>query len=257
MASEGLRSPAALLGVVAAHMALAWSLSHLMLLHPTHVPEPILVALVSEPEPDVQAQPLPQADVPLPVRRRVPPRPPQPVVPPETEPPPPLTQTVPAIEPLPPAVPPVIEPSPVPPVLAREPVAPLPVIAAAPPSPSASTPEPAQPAPAAQPEAVSDTVRNAEAPVPPLFAADYLRNPKPNYPMMSRRLGEEGLVTLRVFVTAGGEPRQVELKESCGFPRLDYAALEVVRNWRFVPAKRGDAPVDAWVVVPIRFTLKG
>lgn len=257
MASEGLRSPTALLGVVAAHMVLAWGLSYVVL-HPAHVPEPVLVAVVSEPEPDIQAQPLPQSDVPLRVRRSVPARPPQPVAPPEVVPPPPLTQTIPEIEPLAPALPPVIEPTPVPlPVQAREPVAPLPVIAAVP-SPPASTSEPTdQPAASTQPEAVSDAVQRDEAPVPPLFAADYLRNPKPNYPMMSRRLGEEGLVTLRVFVTAGGEPRQVELKQSCGFPRLDYAALEVVKNWRFVPAKRGDAPVDAWVVVPIRFTLKG
>jgi protein TonB len=116
--------------------------------------------------------------------------------------------------------------------------------------------------------APAPVVRSVPAPPPapavvetpatqPLFAADYLRNPKPRYPLLSRRMGEEGLVTLRVLVTAAGEPRQVELKESCGFPRLDQAAQDVVRSWRFVPAKRGESPVDAWVVVPIRFTLKG
>ena len=28
-------------------------------------------------------------------------------------------------------------------------------------------------------------------------------------------------------------------------------------TWKFVPAKRGEQPVAAWVVVPIKFSLKG
>ena len=98
----------------------------------------------------------------------------------------------------------------------------------------------------------------AEAPVSePLYGADYLHNPKPDYPLMSRRRGEEGVVLLRVFVTADGDPREVQLKEGSGHPRLDRAAQEIVQKWKFIPAKRGNQPVDAWVVVPIRFSLKG
>jgi len=70
-------------------------------------------------------------------------------------------------------------------------------------------------------------------------------------------MGEQGVVLLRVFVTADGDPRQVVLKEGSGYSRLDRAAQDVVQRWKFVPAKRGDQPVDAWVLVPIRFTLKG
>lgn len=87
------------------------------------------------------------------------------------------------------------------------------------------------------------------------LAALYLRNPKPGYPAASRRLGEQGTVQIRVFVTVAGEAKRVELKASSGFPRLDRAALDSVERWRFVPAKREDKPVDAWVVVPIKFTL--
>jgi len=267
-----LRSPGALLGVIAMHLALAWGLAQVVL-HPERLPDPLLVALLPAmvSEPQMQAQPLPQADVVPPVARRVqaPPRRVEPVPAPSPVPvEPALVEPV----PLPPAPAPVArapepEPEPLPlpvvqPPPALEPSAPtraeaspLPPISAAPvevPLPPAPAPVvQSAPAPQPSPAAVDDPATQ------PLFAADYLRNPKPRYPLLSRRMGEEGLVTLRVLVTAAGEPRQVELKQSCGFPRLDQAAQEVVRSWRFVPAKRGASPVDAWVVVPIRFTLKG
>jgi protein TonB len=88
------------------------------------------------------------------------------------------------------------------------------------------------------------------------FDANYLRNPAPAYPAMSRRLGEEGRVVLRVFVDIDGRPEQVELKNSSGFPRLDQAAEDAVRRWKFVPAKRGEEAVATWVAVPIVFNLK-
>lgn len=87
------------------------------------------------------------------------------------------------------------------------------------------------------------------------FDADYLKNPAPAYPAMSRRLGEEGRVVLRVFVDTEGRAEQIEIKNSSGFPRLDQAAEDAVRRWKFVPARRGDAVVATWVAVPIVFNL--
>jgi periplasmic protein TonB len=91
---------------------------------------------------------------------------------------------------------------------------------------------------------------------PPNFNADYLNNPPPAYPVLSRRMGEEGRVVLRVFVNEQGQPTQVQLRTSSGHTRLDDAALTTVRQWKFVPARRGDTPVGAWVLVPISFTLR-
>ncbi|MCP5268824.1 MAG: TonB family protein [Zoogloeaceae bacterium] len=91
----------------------------------------------------------------------------------------------------------------------------------------------------------------------PRFDADYLSNPAPAYPALSRRLGEEGKVILRVFVESSGQPGQIELKASSGSPRLDRAAQEAIRHWKFIPASRGQEAVGAWVLVPIVFTLKG
>ena len=121
-------------------------------------------------------------------------------------------------------------------------------------SPLENVPESAPPQPA-----TASTTTAASAPVETTqarFDANYLRNPAPAYPAMSRRLGEEGRVVLRVFVDIDGRPEQVELKNSSGFPRLDQAAEDAVRRWKFVPAKRGDEVVATWVAVPIVFNLK-
>lgn len=87
------------------------------------------------------------------------------------------------------------------------------------------------------------------------FDAAYLNNPAPAYPLISRRQGESGKVLLLVQVTPHGTAAQVEIKQSCGFPRLDEAALEAVRKWHFVPARQGEVAVAASVVVPLSFKL--
>ena len=98
----------------------------------------------------------------------------------------------------------------------------------------------------------------APAPVvPPNLNADYLDNPAPSYPSISRRMGEQGKVLLRVYVEADGLPSKVEVRTSSGAERLDQAALEAVRRWKFVPAKQGDKAVPAYVVIPVLFNLRG
>lgn len=116
---------------------------------------------------------------------------------------------------------------------------------------------------AARPAAASSSAagRPSEAPAaalsPARFDAAYLNNPKPVYPPYARRLGEQGKVLLRVSVNAQGLPEAVELDASSGSPRLDAAALESVRRWRFVPAHRGGLAVHSWVTVPVIFNLEG
>ncbi|NMF97305.1 energy transducer TonB [Aromatoleum toluolicum] len=87
------------------------------------------------------------------------------------------------------------------------------------------------------------------------YDAAYLDNPAPQYPKLSRRRGEQGKVTLRVRVRADGRAEAVEIAHSSGHPRLDDAALETVRSWRFVPARQGDTPIDSSLLVPIAFRL--
>lgn len=53
------------------------------------------------------------------------------------------------------------------------------------------------------------------------------------------------------------KPNIVQLHQSSGYERLDQAATEVVWRWRFVPAKQSGKEVAGWVIVPIRFFLRG
>lgn len=113
--------------------------------------------------------------------------------------------------------------------------------------------QPPQPATEAQPEQLP---RLTPEPVnAPRFDAVYLHNPAPAYSLQSRQLNEEGRVLLSVLVSAQGAALSVQIKQSSGYARLDEAALEAVRQWRFVPAKRGAEAVEGWVVVPIFFRL--
>lgn len=114
----------------------------------------------------------------------------------------------------------------------------------------ASPPPPSErvalaPAPAAAPAVVA----------PPVFNADYLQNPAPAYPALSRRLGEQGRVVLRVLVNPNGSAGEVQLRTSSGSARLDESARATVSHWRFVPAKRGNEPFAEWVLIPISFKL--
>ncbi len=95
-----------------------------------------------------------------------------------------------------------------------------------------------------------------EPDTPPSYHADYLANPAPAYPLMSRRLGEEGTVTLRVRVGPDGLPRDILLQSGSGHARLDQAARDAVAAWRFAPARLGSKSVAGWVVVPIHFSLR-
>ena len=91
---------------------------------------------------------------------------------------------------------------------------------------------------------------------PALFDAAYLNNPTPIYPSLSRRLEEQGTVTLNVFVDNNGQAQNVVVKKSSGFDRLDSAALETVKKWKFSPAKQGGSVVASWVQVPVSFVLE-
>ena len=90
----------------------------------------------------------------------------------------------------------------------------------------------------------------------PSSNADYLQNPKPAYPALSRRLGEQGNVIVRVLIGADGVPKKAEMRQSSGFDRLDQAAVNTVLKWRYVPGKRGGVAEEMWFNVPINFVLQ-
>jgi protein TonB len=136
---------------------------------------------------------------------------------------------------------------------------PTPVVSSAAPTAAAPT----LPAPAATPAAAAPTGNQrpstaSAAPaavVLPSSDADYLNNPAPVYPGMSRRMGEQGTAVLRVFINTEGRAEKAEIRTSSGYSRLDEAALATVQRWRYVPGKRAGVPEAMWFNVPIRFVL--
>lgn len=210
-------------GVVAFHVAALWLMQTGLLRRVVHaiVPPVIMTELITPPEPVIEPPPKPKPE-PVPpqpiVKRKVTPSPP----------PPPQLVATPNLPPAPNAPTGVVEPQPAPPPIAA------PVAVAAPP--------PAPPAPPRVELPSSD--------------ADYLQNPRPVYPPVSKRLGEQGRVVVRVLIGVDGNAHQAELRQSSGFDRLDQAALDTVRKWRYVPGKRGGVPEAMWFNVPIIFVLE-
>ena len=156
-----------------------------------------------------------------------------------------------------PQVPPA-PPPPIPVTLVQPPeaiVVPAPLVSIPDPVSIAAASEPARDAVAAK--VVRAAPAAAPKPIsPPHFDAAYLHNPAPQYPLESRRLREQGSVLLRVEVSGEGSTLQVLIEHTSGWPLLDRAAISAVKRWRFVPARSGNDPVDAWVLVPIEFDLR-
>jgi periplasmic protein TonB len=176
--------------------------------------------------------------------------PPPPVVP--KEPPPPMKQAV-------------VKPTPPVPQTQAPPQAPPQILAVETPAPHApAAVQIATPAPLLTPSMpVAAVASPAPVPVPPVPAkvvlpssyAEYLSNPKPVFPPMSKRLGEQGNVKVRIFIGADGLPKKAELQQTSGYERLDQAALAAVMQWRFVPGKRGGVAEDMWMGTTIAYVL--
>jgi len=79
----------------------------------------------------------------------------------------------------------------------------------------------------------------------------------PSYPSLSRRLGEEGKLVLRVELDENGHVSTASVAESSTYKRLDEAALAAVKTWRCNPSLRNGQPVRAVALQPFNFVLQG
>lgn len=163
----------------------------------------------------------------------------------EPEPAPPPPAPLPLPPPPPPEKKPEPTPKPKPKPLPKAPPSERAVKAPEPePTPAPAVAQPAEPAPA------------APAPVlPPRADAGQISNPAPAYPSLSRRLREEGLVVLEILIRADGSVGEIKLKASSGFKRLDEAAMNAVKRWRYQPATQGGIAIDFWYEQPVEFNL--
>jgi TonB family protein len=101
----------------------------------------------------------------------------------------------------------------------------------------------------------ADEAGSAPVTMPNPFAKG-LDNPKPPYPLISRRLNEEGKVVLNVCVSLTGLVENLKLEKTSGYQRLDDIALETVKKWKFIPAKNHDRDINACYLLPVQFILR-
>ena len=79
----------------------------------------------------------------------------------------------------------------------------------------------------------------------------------PNYPPVSRRLGEQGTLRLQLAIGADGAVQEARAEASSGYTRLDEAAVQWVKaHWRYEPAMQGSNPVSSTATAEVTFRLK-
>ena len=155
----------------------------------------------------------------------------------ETPPPPPSTPEI--------VTPPPIVQTPVPPVLTVQ-TTPDPVPVPVP------TNAPLVAAVPKQPLLPAATQNEAKA-APVDLTARLISSKPPRYPIESRRKREQGTVELMITLTPDGTVGKIWVSKSSGFTRLDKAALDAVRDWRWAPNPDGK-PLTGWL--PFPFVLR-
>ena len=175
------------------------------------------------------------------------PTPPEPVPPPPTPVPPPPPPPEPTPQPMPEPAPPKPEPTPPPAraVAPRPPKAPTHPHTAVPakPGPPATSADHGPPTAARGSGGTGHTEVRIRS------------NPKPDYPEEAKRAHQEGVAIVSIEINSAGEPENVKLAKSSGFPLLDQAAVAGVRRWRFYPAVMGGLPISVHKEVPVRFRI--
>ncbi|WP_414448637.1 energy transducer TonB [Burkholderia sp. 22PA0099] len=142
--------------------------------------------------------------------------------------------------------------------------------AAAAPPPSVTTSATVQPAASATPAAAATPSNDATHPPAPGASRPSLdtkqissgdmarlgcRIPPPVYPAKARRLGQAGVVTLRVTVAADGHVARALVSRSSGYPALDDAAVEALQAGRCQPYLENGMPRQVEASQPIAFHL--
>jgi TonB family protein len=77
----------------------------------------------------------------------------------------------------------------------------------------------------------------------------------PKYPARSARRNEEGATSLHIRVEESGRIAEIRVASSSGIRRLDDAAVDAARKWKFARMPDGAAPEGAWVATELRFIL--
>jgi TonB family protein len=77
----------------------------------------------------------------------------------------------------------------------------------------------------------------------------------PIYPKRSLKLGQEGVVYLKILISESGVSEQIEFLKKSQYPLLNKSAINAVKKWQFKPVIIGGKAVKSWVEVPIEFKI--
>ncbi len=143
-------------------------------------------------------------------------------------------------------------------VLMSEAPPPTPV---APKTPPPKTPAPPPPAPTSTAPAITQTTPPAAAPTAPAIRTGAVIQPgahcaKPDYPSASRRMEEEGTVTLKFLIGVDGKVIQADIEKSSGFTRLDEAARNALSKCQFRPGTVDGKPEQSWASIKYTWRLE-
>tara|TARA_R110000868_G_scaffold14689_10_gene68097 strand:- start:4065 stop:4382 length:318 start_codon:yes stop_codon:yes gene_type:complete len=78
----------------------------------------------------------------------------------------------------------------------------------------------------------------------------------PRYPIESRRKREQGTVVLQLILGVDGTVETIMVSQSSGFSRLDNAARDAVKHWRWKPMLRDGRSMRVRGLVEIPFVLR-
>ena len=139
---------------------------------------------------------------------------------------------------------------------------------APPPAPTPQTPPPKTPTPAApSPTPTTPVISTPLAPPPsaapatPAVRVGATIQPgahcaKPDYPSASRRLEEEGTVTLKFLIGADGRVLQADIEKTSGFTRLDEAVRNALSKCQFRPGTVDGKPEQSWASIKYTWRLE-
>ncbi len=80
-------------------------------------------------------------------------------------------------------------------------------------------------------------------------------SPIPIYPRMSQRENQQGTAIVKFVVTSTGDTENHEIISSSGHKRLDDAALDAIKLWKFVPAVAEGKKLNCWALQRFSFSL--
>ncbi len=133
---------------------------------------------------------------------------------------------------------------------------------AAPPPPTPKTPAPPPPAPTSTAPAITQTnTPPVAAPTAPAIRTGAVIQAgascaKPDYPSASRRLEEEGTVTLKFLIGVDGKVLQADIEKSSGYTRLDDAARNALSKCQFRPGTVDGKPEQSWATIAYKWRLE-